>query len=227
MAKNKGNQQQGPKPDNPEKEPQDKDPEDEMLEKDVATMDATIEPFEIEADHPRNMDLLIQCIPGLKLRSTLDGKKHVVDAKSGEKMISEDQIRALGGIELPGMRLYVNPARLSYRVKDPLRGDEELCSRIEKHMRKQGFPTVKKVDGVETVKGTLDEHRMKSLVREMKHLVANGHAKVVQGQAPSTSQIENLPGEFLLNPGARTHWNQPTFEKDWDDWYSNLMKSGG
>lgn len=192
-------------------------------------MKIMVVPFGIEADHPRNSDLLLQCAPGVRLRSAIDGTKHVIDSKTGDIRIPLDQARHLGSFpRVPGMQIHVDPAGLRYTVVDPLRGDEQLCDRIRKYLRENsGFSVSERLNGVPTQEGKLDVHRMKSLCRELVWLIEAKEAKRAKGVIPSLEDIDELPGYYLLNPGSRVGTTQPVYEKDWDDWVSRLSHSGG
>jgi len=190
--------------------------------------EAVVAPFGIEADHHTNSDLLIQAIPGCRLRSALRPRP-VKDRKTGNMMISADQAAVLGKFPpVPGMQLHVNPAKLTYTIIDPLNDDEQLCDRIRQAINASSVTRVSgKLHGVETVKGKLDVHRMKTLVRELRWLLDSEDVKEVNGKVPEMEDIEELPGNFLLNPGARIPNSQPVFEKDWDAWVQNLTRVGG
>ena len=185
-------------------------------------------PFSIEADHPRNSDLLIQTIPNCRLRSAIDGTKGVKDAKTGDWKVPLDQSRHLASFpRTPGMRLWVDPAKLSYKIIDPLYGNKGLCDRITKFLQgESGIRTSSSFGGVPTLEGKLDIHRMKTLCREMMNIVESGEAKVVDGVLPDLQDIEEMPGYFLLNPGCRVPNTQPTYEKDWDAWVAGLSRTG-
>lgn len=188
-----------------------------------------VAPFAIVADHPRNCDLLIQCIPGCRLRSRITSMRTVKDAKTGDQMIPVDQARSLAMLpEIPGMELHVNPAKLTYVIFDPLDKDEELCEKIRRQLTTASAIRVdSKLKGVKAQEGVLDVHRMKSLVREMAFIVNSGEAKLAKGSLPSEEDIDCMPGNFLLNPGSRVQNQQPQFEKDWDSWLAQLTRSGG
>ncbi len=188
-----------------------------------------VAPFGIEADHPRNADLGIQCIPGMKLRSAIDGTKTVRDVKTGDLLVPLDQSHHLASFpKTPGVQLHVNPAALSYIVIDPLKDDEDMCARITRWMKNNGpFRVDDGVKGQDTQNGTLDKNRMKSLCREMVWIVDANEAKRVKGPMPTIEELEDLPGEFLLNPGSRIGNSQPQFECDFEDWVSNLNRMGG
>lgn len=187
-----------------------------------------VSPFGIEADHPRNCDLLLQCIPNMRLRSVIVGSRPAID-RMGEFRTPLDQARHLASLpRLPGMQLHVNPAKCVYEVIDPLYEDEALCERIAKWMRENNaFRTSGKVKGIAPQKGELDVHRMKSLCREMLALIDAGEARLIRGPKPELDEIEQLPGKFLLNPGIRTSTTQPVFEEDFPEWVSRLSNSGG
>lgn len=182
-----------------------------------------VPPFCIEADHPRNDNLLIQSVPGILLRSAFDGSKPVIDSKTGESMVPVDQSRHMAAFpKTPGMRLHVNPEKREYVIEDPLYDDKELCNKIRLYFSRAG-QHVKEVKGVPMQRSNTDVHRMKTLCREMLRLVKNGHAKVVAGALPTLKDIEQLPGHFLQNPGSQVYNSQPRYEKDMDEW---LAKSG-
>jgi len=89
------------------------------------------------------------------------------------------------------------------------------------------FKMDNKIKGVDTQRGLLDVHRMKTLVREMTWLVNAGEARVIKGSLPKIDDVENMPGHFLLNPGSRTPNTQPQFEKDFPAWVERLTAAGG
>jgi len=193
-----------------------------------ATAEVTkVRPFTIEADHPRNCDLLIQSIPGCKLRGAVSASKPAYTREGQPPMIPRDQARHLGALPpIPGMRLTVNPEACTYMITDPLHDDEALCRQIEAGLKREGR-VVGKVEGVPPKSGKLDVHRMKTLCRELAHLVNIGHARVVKGQLPTKEQIDGMPGNYLLNPGSRVPNTQPRFEKDFDEWVARLNQQGG
>lgn len=191
--------------------------------------EAIVAPFTIEADHPRNCDLLLQSIPGARLRSAISGSKTVTNKRTGAVYIPPDQSAYLGQFPpIPGMQLHVNPAKCSYRITDPLEDDEDLCEKIKKTIdRVSAIRITGKLRGVAKQEGTLDVHRMKTLVREMLWLLNAKEARVVRGTEPTMESVEKLPGHFLLNPGARVANTQPMFEKDWDSWIEKAFNRGG
>ena len=187
-----------------------------------------VAPFAIEADHPRNSDLLLQCIPNCRLRSAISGSKGI-ENQAGDEMVPLDQARGLAAFpRTPGMQLSVDPAGLRCIVSDPLFQNEALCDRITTYMKDRfGYTSDKKVRGVPPREEVLDVHQMKSLCRELLNIVNSGEAKIVKGQLPDLEEITELPGHFLLNPGLRTATTQPRYEKDWDQWVDRLSHSGG
>jgi hypothetical protein len=186
--------------------------------------------FGIEGSTNRNSDILIQSIPGCRLRGEIRADRAVIDRASGLSVIPANQSMFLGQIPpVPGMQLHVSPAKLSYTILDPLSTDLELCEKIKlalqrvSEIRGAGM----KIKGVPTLTGKLDTHRFKTLVREMVWLVEANEGKVVKGTLPTMEAIEALPGNFLLNPGIRSFTTQPQFEKDWSEWVERLTRSGG
>lgn len=197
------------------------------------SVDVIVMPWGIEADHPRNCDLLLQCIPGQRLRSALDGSKPALDRKTGDLVVPLDQSRSLASApKMPGMQLHVNPAKLTYVIIDPLRDNEPMLNRLEKFLStSNGRSITGKLNGVDKLEGKLDPHQMKSLCREMLRLVESKEAKVVAGRGmgpiPDQDDVDGLPGHYLLNPGSIVANTQPKYEKDWEQWVATLSHNGG
>jgi hypothetical protein len=172
----------------------------------------------------------VQSIPGLRLRSAISGMRTTLN-KEGDPVVPVDQSRHLASFpQVPGMQIHVNPEKLTYAVIDPLYKDEEMCKRITRWLRTQtGFRTGEQVGGLPPKQGVLDVHSMKTLCRELWHMIKNGHAKKANGSGPlpEMEDIEALPGKFLLNPGLRTQTTQPRYEEDWPAWLEQLTKAGG
>ena len=142
-------------------------------------------------------------------------------------MVPIDQAAGLGSLPLiPGMTLHVNTKNGTYLIEDPLHGDDVLCERIQRHFRTI-IGNDNKVRGVPPQTGKLDEHRIKTLVRECRYLVDSKEARIVDGILPELDEVELLPGRVLLNPGLRTASTQPRFEDEWDAWFSRLQQVGG
>lgn len=187
-------------------------------------------PFSVQIDHPRNNDILLQSIPGARLRSTIRADRLVKDAKTGEERMPVDSARHLGMFpSVPGMIIKVNPAKLTYWIIDPLHGDEEKCAKIKRAMNESSpYRTGDKIDGIPEQVGKLDKHRMKTLCRELLYLIEAGHAKIVgDGSEPTHEKVAALDGEFLLNPGSRVRNTQPRYEKDFEPWVDQLTQAGG
>jgi hypothetical protein len=186
-----------------------------------STRVSPVSSFTIEADHPRNADLMIQCILGVKLRSTIKATKEVFDREEGEQIKVPAPAQMVPGLpaDIPGMQLAVNPGKLMWKVTDPLYEDDRKCERITNAVKKSGARlAVSKIKGVAPKEGKLGIDEMKSLIREMLWLIESGEARVVKGKTPEMEDIEDLPGEFLTNPSKRSQWNQPRFEKDLEAW---------
>lgn len=186
-------------------------------------------PFAVEADHPRCADLLLQSIPNCRLRSSIASNKQAKDAKSGELMTPLDQARHLATFpRTPGMQLHVNPVKLTYAIIDPLYDDEDLSERIQNWFnRNHGVRMDTKLRGQAPIKGQIDKHRMKTLIRELHFLLEAGEIQVVKGDLPTIEEVQELPGHYMLNPGSRVANFQPRFEKDLDEYVENLGKQGG
>lgn len=191
----------------------------------------TVAPFGIEADPPRNGDILLQAIKGCRLRGALDASKPTVMNKQDPDnmpVIPIDQAMGMASLpKVPGMQIHVNPAKLTYKIIDPLHDDEELCERILRKLRasESGYRP-EKIRGVPPQSGTLDKHLMKTLVRELVNLVGANEAKVAQGTVPAMEDVDALPGRYRMNGGSEM-WNQPRFEDQFEEWNERLTRSGG
>lgn len=197
-------------------------------EKEGGKVSTTVAPWGIEADHPRNSDLAIQAIPGCKLRGGIKASRTVKDAKSGEEMVPLDQSRHLGQLpSIPGMQLHINPTKCTYKIVDPLYGDEALCERIGKRIQASSLVRGNiKLAGIAPQDGKLDVHRMKTLCREMLNIVDAGEATIVSGPKPSRDDVDNLPGRYLLNPGSRVESGQPLFEDELEAYRQKVNQRG-
>lgn len=189
--------------------------------------------FVIEADTRRNGDIMLQSIPGLRLRGAIDASKPIIaspnqNAEDFIPMIPADQSRGLSTIpRVPGQRLYVNVKECTYKVTDPLRGDESLRERLAAALREKGM-SVRNITGKRDQDGKLDVHRMKTLCRELRCLLeAEDIKEVDQTEVPSTEEIDEYEGRYLLNPGARLQNTQPRFEDEYEDWVGQLSRVGG
>jgi len=186
-------------------------------------------PFGVEIDTPRNADVMLQSIPGCRLRGRIDASKPVIISKIGERGIPANQLKSSGVLpKIPGQQIHVNPDKLIYTIIDPLCDDENLCEQIRKGLENLGtLDFGSKLQGVPSVSGELDVHRMKTLCRELLWMLDTNYAKMVKGPKPDMEDIEELPGNFLLNPGSRIHNGQPQYEKDFPNWLDRLSRSGG
>ncbi len=180
-------------------------------------------PFGVEIDHPRNCDVVIQSIPGCRMRGRI---KPITSTVQGTVMTPLLQGHAMP--EVPGMQIHVNPAQCTYKIVDPLIDDDAAQQRLVNYLKAtQGVSSDFKIRGVPEMKGELDIHRMKTLCRELYRMIAEGHARIVRGPSPNMDDIEDMPGKFLLNPGSRVANSQPAYEEDFPDWKTQLDMRGG
>lgn len=191
-------------------------------------MSASLPPFGVKADHPRNCDLAIQGIPGCRLRSRITATRTVTINSQGsdkdQQVIPPDQSRHLGLLpEIPGMELHVNPEKCTYKIVDPLHGDKKLLRRIQRGLEQdeRQFRGTK-FDGVPPQEGKLDKHRMKTLCRELLDLLDEKHVVMAKGPKPGLQEIDELDGNYLLNPGSKIPNSQPMFEKDMGEYNAKV-----
>jgi|19_taG_2_1085344.scaffolds.fasta_scaffold00758_2 hypothetical protein len=187
-----------------------------------------ISSFTMEADHPRNCDLLIQNIPGLRLRSAIEGTRPVIDQGSGDALVPADQSRSLASLpRVPGMLIKVLPEECLVIVEDQLDKDERLKSRLLSFLKQNtGFQS-ESIKGVDTQKLSLDEHSMKTLCRELHGIMEAGEGTLIRGAMPKIKDIDNMPGRYLLNPGSTIQNSQPRYEDEYEEWKDHLSRLGG
>lgn len=178
---------------------------------------STIAPFAIEVDNQQNSDHSIASIPGCKLRGCI----------SHRPKMGADYARGMATCpEIPGVHLQINPEQCKWRIEDPIYGDRSLCDEIRTHLSTHSGTRIHQVDGIEPTEGSIDVHRMKTLCREVFHMIERGACRVVKGPTPKMEDIDNLPGYYLANPGSRTQWNMPVYEKDIPAWQAALSRGG-
>ena len=184
--------------------------------------------FGIEADHPRNSDLLIQGVENCRLRSSIKPTKQIMDEEDGEPVERPVNAWMVDGFpnRLSGMQLHVDPEKLTWKIVDPLEGNERVLAQIKKAVdRNTGYSTIDKLKGMPERSGTLGKDEMKTLVREMVGIINSGEAKVI-GMKPDMDDVDNLPGRYLLNISNREQWKQPRYEDELSDWERNLNRMG-
>lgn len=178
----------------------------------------SVQKWGIEADHPRNGDLWIKCIPNCRLRTQIRPKP-VVDDRTGNATMHVGEAVNYGTAgTLPGMQLLVDPATCECVIIDPTHDDPEGLKRWLKQVFRNS-PTVPEMQGQPPRREKIDVDHMKTLCREMKQLVELGHAKVCTGELPKAEDIDALPGDYLLDAGAFTTTFRPKYEKDYDEWH--------
>lgn len=187
----------------------------------------TIPAFGIEADGPRNEDLIVQCIPGLRLRGAISAGKSSKNAKSGAERVNPDQAAGLGALPaVPGMQLHVDPAKLSYAVIDPINHDEEMKHILGLRFKEMGrFQDADNLRLPKDLTGNVrDVDLMKTLCREMVNAVRAGYARFCKGPVITLEDVDDMPGDYLLNPGAMTMTTQPKYEKDLEKFAQELNR---
>lgn len=159
--------------------------------------------FTIQIDHPRNSDVVITSIPGVKLRSTIKSSRTVVQYLPDGTRIEQvpvDQAAFLGRFPtIPGQMLEVNPQKGTWKITDPLYKNDELKAALKRALRDSHI-SAGDVEGVPPTEGRLDPDRLKTLVRECVWIVTNEHGKCKKGVMPDQPQVDGMPGRYLANP---------------------------
>jgi len=209
---------------------------DEKSEKGLAPS-----PFVIEARTPRNQDLIIQNLDGMRLRGAVRATVEVFDRgwEEDDEEDDPDELRQVSrpapanlidGIgELPGEQLYVNPETGEWRTLDPLYEKKTVLDRIRMALRRSlGFGVVgQKLRGMKPRGGIVDPDRTKTLCEELFSFVGAEEAKVVKGRLPSREAIEQMKGRTLLNWMNRQNWKQPKYRDQLGDWERRVNQLDG
>jgi len=189
----------------------------------------TVMPFTVMADHPRNADLVLACLEGSRMRSQIKHNKSVFarNKKTGEQEERPTSAKLIEGLpaNIPGMTLHIDPVELKYEITDPLAEDEEKLEQIQAAIHSaHGVKTGMKLRPAQSKFGTLDKHRMKTLVREVLTFVGDGAMKCVEGILPELEDVNAMDGKYLQNPSNRGQYNQPKFEEDMPEWIDSLNR---
>lgn len=186
-------------------------------------------PFGVEINTKRNGDVILQCIPGQRMRGAIRPNKGVYNPKTKREEIPVDQAIDMAGFpHVPGQQIHVNPEKGAYTITDPLCDDDALCEEIKNFLqKKRGVRTSDKLSGVPTIPGKLDPHSMKSLCRELWQFVDSGNADFIMGPPLTMDVIDDMPGRYLLQPGLRTFTQMPRYEDDWDAYLDKLRGAVG
>lgn len=194
------------------------------------TKTGAVAPFAIEADHPTNSDLLILCVPNCKLRSALSAAR-TFEQQNKDGTTTTRTLAAsvfMGPVSnMPGMQLHVDPTKNEVHIVDPLSDEKNKSDldRLTHYARGRGLIGGHvQMRGVPNRTEKIDQHNMKTLCRELWHIVEAGQAKVVDGQLPDLETINSMDGEYLSNPGARVKSSMPKFEKDIPAWEDSLER---
>jgi len=194
----------------------------------------SVMPFCIEAKHPRNCDVAIQCL-GLVLRGAVSATVEIFDKLWSEEDFEEGKntrpagAKIVDGVgELPGMQLQVDPAGCRWKAIDPLYKDEKRLTRIKKAMKRAiGISVSDNLGGVPPREGKLDIHTMKTLCRELLCFLESGEIRMIKGPTPMREDIDELPGKYLLNASNIMGWHQPRFEEDYEGWVDRMSQITG
>ena len=197
--------------------------------------------FVVEARTPRNQDLMIQNLDGMRLRGAVRATVEVFDRgwKDEDEEDDPDEMQPvtrpapanlIDGIgELPGERLYVNPGTGEWKTQDPLYEKKTTLERVRLAMRRTlGFSVVgQKLLGMKPRSGILSPDQMKSLCMELICFVESDEAKVVRGRVPSRKEVEEMEGRLLLNWMNRQNWKQPKYCDQLEDWEHRINQLDG
>jgi len=188
----------------------------------------SVSSFTMEADHPRNCDLLIQNIPGLKLRSAIEGTRPIIDQQTGDAVVPADQSKGLASLpRIPGMLIRVLPEEGIVIVTDQIDDDEKLKSRLVSFLKNNTAYRSDSIKGVDKQTHKIGESEMKTLCRELFNIMEAGEGTLAKGPMPKMSEIDEMPGRYLLNPGSTLQNSQPRYEDEYEEWKSNLSRLGG
>ena len=187
----------------------------------------SVRPFSVEITG-NGSDVIIQSIPGCKVRGAIKPTKKVFKPHGGMKTTTAPSGNIPGIPDVPGIRLEVNPGRCTCKLVDPLVEEVGIRSELEAALMSHGrLQKGQNINGVPERTENLDPSRMKTLVRELVRMIDCDMAKMHRGECPKEEDIEKLKGHFLLNPGSQVHNSQPRYEKDLPEYLDRLQRVGG
>lgn len=168
--------------------------------------------FTVEFGDSSNRMMLIAALGNQKFRGAFSIAKLHSRPDVGGRAIGE----AMGGMpDIPGQRMEIDIRKRTVRVFDPLEGDDSLLSRINSVRNKAesigGAESGRDFKCIEETEQTLDEHTLKSLIREIALLVDNEGAVLSIGEIPAVKEIDALSGHYLYDPGDTISPNKPRF----------------
>lgn len=186
-----------------------------------------VAPFTVEADHPKNSDLLVQSLTGVcnrRLRSALKSSIPV-HGRRGKKTVKAPTLKGEILPEVVGMYLQVNPADLEITISDPLADNVTQQEDLKRYI-KQTRGTSENMTFIETTTHKLNEHRMKTLCEEILLFIGAGEMKLVEGPKYTQDDVDSLPGRYLQNPGSLVRSGQPMFRDQMEEYENKLLNAG-
>lgn len=177
----------------------------------------TLKPFTVEFGDENCRNFLISA---LRLKVRGEWSIQTLSARPGGP---GDPGQLAGMPAIPGQRMELDPRKLTYRIFDPLEGDETKLKRITEVARKSFLKSrLKGGDYKPTpeAKAKLDKDKFKTLLIEIGKMVhplsedeADVKAKLVQGDFPTAKQIDEMEGDELYDPNNNSS-QKPRYKRD-------------
>ena len=200
------------------------------MEKKKTTM-YPVSPFGIEADGKNNGNVYLKSVPNCNLRSRVKQVRMIIGHERDNDTLERMRKPVSGGMvnnlpaNIPGMQLHVSPKDCTYVIIDPLCEDQDTLDRIQAAVEAHGgIRTGRKLRGVPKRSGKISVDHMKTLIREILCVIESGDARVCKGTAPDREDVDDLAGDYLLEPANRGNWHRPRYEKDLEEWVQSLNK---
>lgn len=130
-------------------------------------------------------------------------------------------------VDSPGMRLQVNLETGRVREYDPLENDPETLERICRVLGRARGGVEVKYRPQPSKSYELDEHTLKTLVKELRYMVTcdEPKAKLVEGKLPSEAEIAAMPGRILFDPG-NSDPHKFRFQDEFEKWLGKRRTAG-
>lgn len=185
--------------------------------------------FELGDDYGRNIHVL-------SLDLTLRGNWSQARMQSRKAVGPDGEPVHIGGRslgdamsrmpEIPGIRITLDPRRLTAALHDPLKDDPELFAMACKRLNEaQHVGTDLQYRPMADVTKELEPDEFKTLTEELVYKVGHGMARVVKGELPSLDQVDALEGDYLYDPGCSVKDDRPRYRKDVSDWKKRINRA--
>jgi hypothetical protein len=179
---------------------------------------ASFPPFTVEFadDNCRNFTISTPPLQGVDIRGRWDTSK-MASRVQGMRDLGTEATRI--PTPMMGMRLRIDVRKNEAELFDPLGTTDEGKAQLARYNGvAKGIPALRKdCSAHPTVKYTLDDDQLKTLLYELLRKKESKCLIEVEGSLPTAKQIESLKGNELYDP-ANNSDDKPRYKKDLQAW---------